>query len=620
MDSLLLFFIVFPVLTYLISCALPAKSERVISGWVYYTLIVHLAALTLFIVKWIADGRNTLHLKHLVLYSSPGFEFSLHYFFDINTALFALLGSVVLVLVTRFSKFYMHRDNGFKRYFTTFLLFNIGYHFVVFSGNFETLFLGWEVLGLCSFLLISFYRDRYLPVKNAMKVISLYRFGDVCLLLAIWMCHHVFNENITFIKLYSDETALSLISENGIKVGFIISMIMITAAIKSALFPFSSWLPRAMEGPTSSSAVFYGSLSVHLGLFLLIRTHSLWHEQLMFKALLIILGVVTSLVAFSISRVQPTVKTQIAYATIAQIGIICVEIAIGWHMLALMHILSHAFFRVYQLLVSPSVLSYKVHDMVFHFKPGNKSLNSVSSLQSTLFVLSIKEWSMDWLMYRLCWSPFKWIGKKIHVLDNKLTNRITAILFAIGILYFLIDEHVPAMIDHSVTLFYIAASLFLILRSFTERGPATRAWIMVTFGQAMLSLAISHNEHVPLHRILIYLSGVTIASIVGWLYLKKTEELDNHITLDQYHGYSYSHKKYALIFLICCLALLGFPFTPTFLGIDLLFTHIHEHQYALLIITALCFVFIEIAILRIYSRVFMGQSKKLDHAMAFRSS
>jgi len=620
MDSVLIFFAAFPVLIYLIGCTLPAKRERLISNWAFYTLIAHLVALTVFIVKWVADGRHTLNHKHLVLYSSSGFEFSLHYFFDINTALFALLGSVVLVLVTRFSIFYMHRDWGFKRYFTTLLLFNIGYQFAVFSGNFETLFLGWEVLGLCSFLLISFYRDRYLPVKNAMKVISLYRFGDVCLLLGIWMCHHVFHENITFIKLYSDVPTLSLISGNVAKVGFIISMIIITASIKSALFPFSSWLPRAMEGPTSSSAIFYGSLSVHLGLFLLIRTHPFWHEQLMFKVLLIIIGAITSLVAFSISRVQPTVKTQIAYATISQIGIICIEIALGWHILALVHILSHAFFRVYQLLVSPSVLSYKVHDMVFHFKPGNKFADTISSLQATFFVLGIKEWSMDWMMHRFLWSPFKWIGNKIHLLDHRLTNWIIAVLFAIGMLYFLIDEQVPAMIDQTITLFYIAASLFLILRSFTERGPATRAWTMVTLGQAMLSLAISHNEHVPLHRILIYLSGVTIASIIGWMYLKKTEELDNQISLDQYHGYSHSNKKYALIFLICCLALLGFPFTPTFLGIDLLFTHIHEHQYTLLVFTALCFLFIEIAILRIYSRVFMGQSKKLDHAMAFRSS
>jgi NADH:ubiquinone oxidoreductase subunit 5 (subunit L)/multisubunit Na+/H+ antiporter MnhA subunit len=139
------------------------------------------------------------------------------------------------------------------------------------SGNFETLFLGWELLGISSFLLISFYRTRYLPVKNAIKVFSIYRIGDVGIVLAVWLSHHLWHENITFNKLLND----SLVHEhlqNHSSVGVLISlMILVSAAAKSAQFPFSSWLPRAMEGPTPSSAIFYGSLSVHIGVFLLLR-------------------------------------------------------------------------------------------------------------------------------------------------------------------------------------------------------------------------------------------------------------------------------------------------------------------------------------------------------------
>jgi NADH-quinone oxidoreductase subunit L len=72
---------------------------------------------------------------------------------------------------------------------------------VIFSGNFETLFIGWEFLGITSFLLIAFYRDRYLPIKNALKTISLYRLGDICLILALWMSHHLWHQNITFLQL-----------------------------------------------------------------------------------------------------------------------------------------------------------------------------------------------------------------------------------------------------------------------------------------------------------------------------------------------------------------------------------------------------------------------------------
>jgi NADH-quinone oxidoreductase subunit L len=100
--------------------------------------------------------------------------------------------------VAIFSRYYLHREEGFKRFFNTMLLFYAGYNIIIFSGNFETLFIGWEFLGISSFLLIAFYRDRYLPVKNGLKVISVYRLSDICLLLAMWLSHHLWHSNIPF--------------------------------------------------------------------------------------------------------------------------------------------------------------------------------------------------------------------------------------------------------------------------------------------------------------------------------------------------------------------------------------------------------------------------------------
>ena len=188
------------------------------------------------------------------------------------------MGSFLGLLVTIFSRFYMHREDGFKRFFNTVLLFFLGYNIVIFAGNFETLFIGWEFLGICSFLLIAFYRDRYLPVKNGLKVISLYRLGDICLILAMWMSHHLWHENITFLKLNDALLVAAHLREHEWYAVFIALMIVLGAAAKAAQFPFSSWLPRAMEGPTTSSAIFYGSLSVHLGVFLLIRTYAYWES------------------------------------------------------------------------------------------------------------------------------------------------------------------------------------------------------------------------------------------------------------------------------------------------------------------------------------------------------
>ncbi|MFM8489560.1 MAG: proton-conducting transporter membrane subunit, partial [Bacteroidota bacterium] len=148
-----------------------------------------------------------------------------------------------------------------------------------------------EIIGITSFFLIAFYRDRYLPVKNALKVVSIYRVADVFLLLGIWICHHQFGQSLSFAtwkQMFSD--GVPLITEEPYKV-IVPLLFLVVALVKSAQLPFSSWLPRAMEGPTTSSAIFYGSLSVHIGVFLLLRTYPLWGDILVVKILIIGFGV-----------------------------------------------------------------------------------------------------------------------------------------------------------------------------------------------------------------------------------------------------------------------------------------------------------------------------------------
>jgi NADH:ubiquinone oxidoreductase subunit 5 (subunit L)/multisubunit Na+/H+ antiporter MnhA subunit len=370
MTPILLYFLLIPFIAVLISAVLPKKNESLMSGLAIGSIAFHLGFLCVFILSWLINGHSILDYKSIVLYTTGHFEFAIRFYFDKTTAVFGVMGSLIALLVALFSKTYMHREEGFKRYFVVLLLFFFGYQVVVFSGNFETLFIGWEVLGICSFLLIGFYRDRYLPVKNSLKVISVYRLGDVCLILAMWLAHHIFHQNISFLQTLESSFITSYTLDQKSLMIMLSLMIVIAAAAKSALLPFSSWLPRAMEGPTTSSAVFYGALSIHLGAFLLIRTYPIWQELMIIKVVLVIIGIMTAIVASSIARVQSTVKTQIAYASITQIGWITIEIALGWHILALVHFAGNAFLRTYQLLISPSILSYQIHDMVFNFKPA----------------------------------------------------------------------------------------------------------------------------------------------------------------------------------------------------------------------------------------------------------
>ncbi len=622
MQHLLPLLIYIPVLGFLLSLFLPKTQEKTLAFLAIATIGFHLIGSLVFTVYWLSQYAQNIEVKHLLLYKSDDFEFVIDFFFDKISSVFVIIGSVLMFLVAIFSRTYLHREQGFKRFFCTLLLFYIGYNLVVLSGNFETLFIGWELLGISSFLLIAFYRDRYLPVKNGFKVLSIYRLGDICLVLAMWMSHHLWHKNITFAALNQTDLVAAQFQNHEMLATWVALMILIAAAIKSAQLPFSSWLPRAMEGPTSSSAIFYGALSVHIGVFLLMRTAAFWQHSDLITGLIVAIGIMTSLVAASIGSVQSSVKTQIAYASIVQIGLMFVEVAFGLHGLALVHFAGNAFLRTYQLLVSPSVLGYKIHDMFFNFKatPDQGSDTVWRRLQYAVYILNIKEWNLDTILYRYLWNPFKWVGKRLNIFNY---NWVLAVVLALGLAPLLIQMlgfSLDSAIISVATLVGSILALLLIIKAFTHRGEAQRAWIMAFLSQVLIGVSIFLNEPLGWVELGYYFGGSLVSAVVGYVCLDRIKSIDDDILLHQYHGYSYEQPMIALVMLLACLGLSGFPITPTFIGVDILFTHIHEHQIALIVVVALHFLIFELALIRIYSRIFMGQHKKMDHPIAFKSS
>jgi len=229
------------------------------------------------------------------------------------------------------------------------------------AGTIEVLFFGWELVGLSSALLIAFFHERRSPVQNGLRAWCIYRIADAAFLIAaIWM-HHLAGEGDFDVLMgrgaWPDGKATIAIAQ-AIPVGL---LLIIAAAGKSALVPFSGWLPRAMEGPTSSSAIFYGALSVHLGAFLLLRISPLLELSLWLSGTVVVLGLATALFASFAGRVQADVKTALAFASLTQVGIIVAEIGLGFRYIALIHILGHAAVRTLQLLRAPTLLhDYKV--------------------------------------------------------------------------------------------------------------------------------------------------------------------------------------------------------------------------------------------------------------------
>jgi NADH:ubiquinone oxidoreductase subunit 5 (subunit L)/multisubunit Na+/H+ antiporter MnhA subunit len=611
-------FVLIPFLGFLLSLLWQNKQEKPISKVVYVTKLTYFFSALAYAVLWLINEAKPISVDAWELYDTTHFVFAIQFYYDALTAVYSIVGAILFFLVIKFSRYYMHRDEGYKRFFNCIFLFAIGYNFIICSGNFETMFIGWEMVGLSSFLLIAFYRNRYLPVRNGFKVLSYYRLSDIALILAMWMMHHLTHQNVSFTQLSEAKNTALQNNQTGMA-AFISLMFLLAAMIKSAQVPFTSWLPRAMEGPTTSSAIFYGSLSVHIGLFLLLRTYPFWQDFLPIKIIIILVGAATAFIANLIARVQPTAKTQIAYAAAAQIGLIFIEIAMGLHWLALVHFAGNAFLRTYQLLVSPSILNYLIHHQYFHQKPGVSGV--MNTRKASLYVLGIKEWNMDSILYKVLWNPFKKIGKKLTLLDNPVALFIT--FLAAGMFFPFSNLHPKWFLPYQngVAVALMLMALLLILFSFASRGKAMTAWGYLFSAHTLIVSAVNlQTLHADRLAVAYYLFGISFPFLIGALILKRIESNHPAVTLNRYWGLSYQHKNQALVFTLAAIGILGFPITMAFIGIDVIFTYVEPGQVMLITLLALCFLFVELAAIRILIRVFFGPHFRTDHPVAFRST
>jgi NADH-quinone oxidoreductase subunit L len=182
------------------------------------------------------------------------------------------------------------------------------------------------------------------------------------------------------------------------------------------------------------------------------------------------------------------------------------------------------------------------------------------------------------------------------------------------------EQMIPAYIHQNLPIVFSLIGLTMVLKSFTERRHARMSWLLIVMNHFWVALAISFNEKLDYFQPPLYLSGVIVAGILGYFCLQRLKSHEGSIDLDQFHGHSYKHPKIAFVFLISCLGLAGFPITPTFIGEDIIFTHIHEDQMFLAFFVSLSFIIDGLSLIRIYARVFLGPNSKSQFEMAYRSS
>lgn len=326
-------------------------------------------------------------------------------------------------LVNAFAGKYLHREPGFTRFFILLTLFGTGMNLMVLADSIDVLFAGWECLGISSALLIGFFHERNNAVRAALRAYTTYRVCDVGLLAASVVVHRAVGSG-DFQRLFDADWphGTCLVPAATAE---IVSLLLVFAALgKSAQVPFSGWLPRAMEGPTPSSAIFYGALSIHAGAYVLLRCESLLEQAPLARLALIVIGAGTALHASAVGKVQTDLKSMLAYASMTQAALIFVEIGLGWRVIPLVHVVSHAILRSLQILRSPSALHDR-HELEASLggHPGAGGWSPVRLLpdrwQAAIYRIALERGFEDMVVGRLFVAPIRWLFERAAALERR---------------------------------------------------------------------------------------------------------------------------------------------------------------------------------------------------------
>ena len=362
--NLPLLVLILPLLGSLISAICIIGSQNKKAEYIS-TIFLFLAALaSIYIYINIETFKGNFIVYNWINFAQINLNFSI--FLDPLTAIMFCVVTIVSSVVHLFSIGYMHEDKLRARFFCYLSLFTFAMLVLVSADNFIQLFLGWEGVGLCSYLLVGYYFHKPSANNAAIKAFLVNRVGDFGYLIAIALIYKYFN-SLNFQEVFSNTSAIE--KKNLLFLGFefnlitCICMFLFMAAVgKSAQIGLHVWLPDAMEGPTPVSALIHAATMVTAGVFLVVRCSPIFEYSQFTLNVITYVGLITSLFAASVALLQNDIKKVIAYSTCSQLGYMFFACGISAYSLAMFHLVTHAFFKALLFLGAGCVIHCLHHE------------------------------------------------------------------------------------------------------------------------------------------------------------------------------------------------------------------------------------------------------------------